>query len=332
MHTFNKILVTGAGGLIGSAVCNELASRSYNVRAMLAPHESEKSIIHLNDIEMIRADIRNKNAVLSAMKKCDACIHLAALNKLYHKPKDDFYSINFEGTKNICSAAKELNLSKLVFTSSCEVMGRAEKNWPTNENHPIDTKSLRGHYEISKFLAEQHVRNEMSSGLPATIIRPTSVIGPNDINSTPSMNFLRSLIKGKTKLYYNAKINIVDSRDVARIHVDALKNNHTGKTFIAGGHNTDISNLFQIISKKTGIASKPIKIGYSTAYTGILISYVASRAVGIDPIVTPNAIKIVKNAWHFNTTKIENELNFSATNIEETLADIIGWLKKNGEI
>jgi len=179
-----KILVTGADGFIGSHLTEELVRRGHDVRAFVyynsfnswgwldhSDQEIKKSL------DVFTGDIRDPHGVKTAMQGCDIVLHLAALIAIpysYHSP-DTYVDTNIKGTLNIVQAARELDVAKVVHTSTSEVYGTA-RFVPITEEHPLQGQSP---YSASKIAADQIAMSFYSSfGTPVTIIRPFNTYGP----------------------------------------------------------------------------------------------------------------------------------------------------------
>lgn len=179
-----KILVTGADGFIGSHLTEELVKKGYDVRAFVLYNSfnswgwldhTEKRI--KDNVEVILGDIRDPYGVKQAMKGCDIVLHLAALIAIpysYHSP-DTYIDTNVKGTLNVVQAARELQIEKVVHTSTSEVYGTA-KFVPITEEHPLQGQSP---YSASKIGADQIAMSFYTSfNTPVSIIRPFNTYGP----------------------------------------------------------------------------------------------------------------------------------------------------------
>jgi NAD dependent epimerase/dehydratase len=181
---WNKVLVTGADGFIGSHVVEQLVRQGYNVRAFVyynsfnswgwldtLPQEMIKNI------EIFAGDIRDPYGVRQAVKDCDAVLHLAALIAIpysYHSP-DTYIDTNIKGTLNVVQASRDLGVQKIVHTSTSEVYGTA-RYVPIDEAHPLQGQSP---YSASKIGADQIAMSFYTSfSAPVTIIRPFNTYGP----------------------------------------------------------------------------------------------------------------------------------------------------------
>jgi dTDP-glucose 4,6-dehydratase len=179
-----KILVTGADGFIGSHLTEALVSLGHDVRAFVLYNSfgswgwldhADKNVQDSLDIFM--GDVRDPNGVRTAMQGCDVVIHLAALIGIpysYHSP-DTYIDTNIKGTLNILQAARDLNVAKVVHTSTSEVYGTAQFV-PITEQHPLQGQSP---YSASKIGADQIAMSFYCSfQTPVTIVRPFNTYGP----------------------------------------------------------------------------------------------------------------------------------------------------------
>ena len=179
-----RILVTGADGFIGSHLTEELVRSDYDVRAFVL-YNSFNSwgwLDHCDDdvkgkFEVFAGDVRDPSGVRTAMKGCDAVLHLAALIAIpysYHSPST-YVDTNIKGALNIVQAARDLGVSKVVHTSTSEVYGTAQFV-PITEDHPLQGQSP---YSASKIGADQIAMSFYTSfDTPVTILRPFNTYGP----------------------------------------------------------------------------------------------------------------------------------------------------------
>ncbi len=178
------ILVTGADGFIGSHLVEQLLSDGHHVRAFVM-YNSLNSwgwLDHLavdppRNLEVFAGDIRDPHGVRAAMSNCDSVLHLAALIAIpysYHSP-DTYIDTNIRGTLNVLQAARDLEVSRVVHTSTSEVYGTA-KSVPISESHPLNAQSP---YAASKIGADQLALSfHASFDTPIVIARPFNTFGP----------------------------------------------------------------------------------------------------------------------------------------------------------
>jgi len=179
-----QVLVTGAGGFIGSHLVEALLAKEAQVRAFVR-YTSRKdpgllrqlSPEDFSKVEIIPGDLRDEQAVRNAVKGCRVVFHLGALISIpysYYHPVE-VASTNFMGTLNILTACREYEVERLVHTSTSEVYGTA-RQVPINENHSLQGQSP---YSASKIGADKLAESFFCSyALPVVTVRPFNTYGP----------------------------------------------------------------------------------------------------------------------------------------------------------
>ena len=179
-----KILVTGAGGFMGSHLTEHLVELGADVKAFVRYNSrNDWGLLELlpkkkkDRIEVIMGDLKDANAVHHAAKDRDIIFHLGALIAIpysYVHPRETIET-NILGTLNVLTAAQESSIEKVVHTSTSEVYGTA-KYVPIDEDHPLQGQSP---YSASKIGADKIVESFYRSfDLPVATIRPFNTYGP----------------------------------------------------------------------------------------------------------------------------------------------------------
>jgi len=205
-----KILVTGADGFIGSHLTEALIRRGCEVRAFVFYNSfghwgwlDESPAEIKRELDVFAGDVRDPHGVRTAMQGCDVVLHLAALIGIpysYHSP-DTYLDTNIKGTLNIVQAARDLELEKIVHTSTSEVYGTAQYV-PIDEQHPLQGQSP---YAASKIGADQMALSFYRSfGTPVTIARPFNTFGPRQSARAVIPTVITQIANGERRLKLGA--------------------------------------------------------------------------------------------------------------------------------
>ncbi len=201
-----KVLVTGADGFIGSHLVELLVREGFKVKAFCLYNSfgSWGWLDKLDDdvkgeFEVFLGDVRDHNGVRTAMKGCDVVLHLAALIAIpysYHSP-ETYVETNIRGTLNVLQAGRDLDIQRIVHTSTSEVYGTAQFV-PITEEHPLQGQSP---YSASKIGADQMaLAFHRSFDTPVSIIRPFNTYGPRQSARAVIPTIISQILSGKRKI------------------------------------------------------------------------------------------------------------------------------------
>ena len=198
-----KVLVTGADGFIGSHLTDLLLEKNHQVRA-LSYYNSFNfwgwlEGIENENLEVVSGDIRDPHFCKLIAQDVDIIFHLAALIAIpysYVAP-DSYVDTNVKGTLNICQAAKENNIQKVIVTSTSEVYGTAQYV-PINEDHP---KQPQSPYSASKIGADMMAMSFFNAfDLPVVIARPFNTYGPRQSARAIIPTIISQISNGKREI------------------------------------------------------------------------------------------------------------------------------------
>ncbi len=205
MDLKNKtILVTGAGGFIGSQLVESLLAEGAYVRAFVRYNSrGDPGFLKLLPVELsqrlevISGDLRDKSAIYDAARGCELVYHLGALISIpysYRHPAE-VAEVNFMGTLNVLMACRELGTARLVHTSTSEVYGTARRA-PIDEEHPLQGQSP---YSASKIGADKLAESFYCAyNLPVVTVRPFNTFGPRQSARAVIPTIITQALSGTT--------------------------------------------------------------------------------------------------------------------------------------
>jgi NAD dependent epimerase/dehydratase len=199
-----KALVTGADGFIGSHLTELLVTEGYQVKALSQYNSFNywgwlEDVSCMKEIEVLSGDVRDPHYCKDITKDVDIVFHLAALIAIpysYVAP-DSYVDTNIKGTLNICQAALENNVKRVIHTSTSEVYGTAQYV-PIDEKHPLQAQSP---YSASKIGADAMAISFFNAyNLPVTIARPFNTYGPRQSARAVIPTIISQIAYGKKQI------------------------------------------------------------------------------------------------------------------------------------
>ncbi len=312
-----KVLVTGAGGFIGSHLVERLVEAGASVRAFVHYNSrADPGLLrmavseNLSRIELVGGDLRDADAIRAAVKGCQFVFHLGALISIpysYLHPAEVVES-NFMGTLNVLMACRDFEVERLVHTSTSEVYGTALKPM-IDESHPLQGQSP---YSASKIGADKLAESfHCTYDLPVVTVRPFNTYGPRQSARAVIPTIITQAIAGST-----IRLGSLDTiRDFT--YVDdtvngflcaAMAGNVEGCTFNLGtGEAVSIGDLSAKIIQKVGTH---VKVKADAAR-------LRPRKSEVKRLLSDNSLAREKLGWN------------PVVSLDDGLDKTIFWIKEN---
>lgn len=324
-----SIIVTGATGFIGSHIVRKLVGRGEDVKVLVRKTSNTKNIDDLK-IEKVYGDVLNKESLINAFKGCDTLYHSAGLVSFKRSDYKKMVDINVTGADNVLSAAMDAGVKKVLFTSSVAAIGPETENSLISENTTFSIYDKDIGYINDKYDAEQVARDYIEKGLPVTILNPSVVLGPGDVNLSSSASVLW-YCKKKFPGYMDGTLNIVDVEDVAEGHILAAEKGKSGERYILANANLTVFEYFKLLEKVSGVKAPGFKVPFVMAYaTAFLMERVIGKSFPNYTTMDLDSVKLSKFNWYVDNSKAVSELGINPTPVENTLEKTINWFKENG--
>jgi len=325
------ILITGVSGFVGAAVAKAFAAGGWRVRG-LARASSPATNLDGFPGEIVRGDMLDAAAMAGALDGCDALAHVAADYRLWAPDPEEIVRHNRDGTRIVMEAALAAGVKRIVYTSSVATIAPLPGG-AAGEDRPLTEATAIGAYKRSKVVAERLVERMVAErGLPATIVNPSTPIGPRDVKPTPTGRILVEAATGKIPAFVDTGLNIVHVDDVARGHVLALEKGAPGRRYILGGEDVMLEALLAEVARRVG--RKPPTISLPTAPLMPLaaISEAWGRLTGKEPLFTRDALKMAKYRMFFASDRAKAELGYGARPWQQAVGDALDWFRGQGMI
>lgn len=325
------VLVTGASGFVGSAVARKLAERGHQVRVLMRSTSPRTNLEGL-DAEPVEGDMLDGKSMRRALMDCRYLFHVAADYRLWARDREEIVRNNRDGTRTVMEAALAEGVEKIVYTSSVATL-KPLQGQSVDETSRHDERSAIGAYKRSKVVAEQVVEHLIATeNLPATIVSPSTPIGPRDVKPTPTGRILVEAAMGRMPAYVDTGLNLVHVDDVAEGHLLALDKGVVGERYILGGQDATLAELLGVIASLTGRKPPRFKLTQGPIYPLAYAAEAFAALTGKEPFVTVDALKMSEHHMFFSSAKAERELGYRARPYAEAVRDALDWFRQAGHI
>ena len=316
-----RVLVTGGGGFLGSAIVRRLTERGDSVRVLA---RGEYPALAAAGVECHRGDVADRAAVSRAVEGCDAVIHTAAKAGVWGR-HEDYVFANVAGTDNVLMACVEQGVGKLVHTSSPSVTFAGEDQEGVDESAAVPDTFLAS-YPETKAEAERHVLAANGPRFATVALRPHLIFGPGDPHIAPRM--IERAKAGRLRIVgtgrYLVDMTYVDN--AADAHVLALDRLEPGSPiagkayFITNAEPMPIEDLVNRILQSAGLPPCTRHISGGAAYAIGAVLEGAWRLFGLggEPPMTRFVARQLGTAHWFDITAARRDLGYEPrVSIEE---------------
>ena len=245
-----KILVTGGGGFIGSAVVKQLIAEGNAVRVFDLAEQINRNKPP-KEAEIYKGSILDTNDLTNAMEGCSHVMHFAAMLgvKKTETRRLDCLTVNMQGANNILEGCVKDGVKKILFASSSEVYGEQEQN-PIKETNPLNPKSI---YAVTKLAGEEYVKAfKQRYKLDYTIARFFNVYGSGQVAEFVMSKFIKAVCENKEPVIYGKGDQVrafCFVEDAARGAILALKSKKANSDVFNIGNNTEPITMAELAQK-----------------------------------------------------------------------------------
>jgi dihydroflavonol-4-reductase len=323
-------LVTGASGHIGANLVRALLDRGRRVRALI--HESTAAIEGLS-VEVVRADLLDRESVLRACRDAGTVFHLAGKVSAGWEPEAAVNAINVTGTGNVVEGCLASGVRRLLHFSSIQALAPKPGTVVVDERCDLVPASDRAHgsYDRAKANAERLVLAAVARGLDAVVVNPTAVIGPFDFQRSPMGEVLAALGRGKLPaLVAGGHCDFVDARDVAEGALAAEAHGLRGERYILSGTRLSLVELARQWAVTNGRPAPRLAVPMILARAAAPLAPAWARWRGRRPLFTSESLRVLRTQPPASHHRAAVELGYGPRPIAETLRDTCAWMRTQG--
>ena len=322
-------LVTGGTGFVGSAVVRALLQAGLAVRVLVRPASDRGNLADL-PVETVLGTMEDAPSLARAAAGCRYLFHVAADYRLWVPDPAAMFRANVEGTRDLMNAALAAGIERVVHTSSVATLGHVAGG-SADEDTASRIEDMIGPYKRSKYAAEAVVLGLVAErGLPATIVNPSTPVGPRDRKPTPTGRLILEAARGRMPGFVDTGLNIVHVDDVAAGHLAAAESGGVGERYILGGQNMALAEILAEVARVAGRRPPRLRVPYGVASAVAVGAEFAARVTGRAPFITRDGVRMARKKMYFTSAKASRELGYRPRPARAAIADAVGWFEANG--
>lgn len=325
MSGADVVLVTGASGFIGGAVCRALGRRNYKVRALVRRTSPRANLGP--ELEIVEGDMTDAAAVREAIAGSRFLVHIAANYRLWTPEPNELMRVNIEGARVVMQEALRAGVERVLYTSSVATLAPKESG-PSDENERLPLKSAIGAYKRSKILSERLIEAMVEKeGLPAVIVNPSAPLGPGDLRPTPTGRIVLEAIRGRIPAFVETGLNIAHVDDVANGHLAALERGRIGERYILGGDNVRFCEILEEVARLTGRKPPHLRLPRAPLFPVAFLNETLALLTGREPFLSRESLRLSATPMYFDDSKARRELGYVSRPHREAIADAVRWFQ-----
>lgn len=318
-----KAFVTGGTGFIGRHLVRKLVERGYQVFALARSNQGQAMMEKLG-ATAVPGDITDLESMRAGMSGSDVVFHVAGWYKLNGADWMTAESINVNGTRNVLRLARELDVPKIVYTSTIAVFG-------DTHGQMVDETFYQGgpfltEYDRTKWLAHYKVAMPLiEKGVPIVIVMPGGVYGPGDTSVIADMMHLfyagLPVLPGPEMTLTYAHVD-----DIATGHILAAERGRPGESYILAGPAIPLGELLDFWAYLTGKRAPLVRIPAAWVRPFAPLMGLINNFVPLPPTFSQEAINSLSVTYTARSDKARRELGWETRPLQTGMLDTFAWI------
>jgi nucleoside-diphosphate-sugar epimerase len=324
-----RIMETGGTGFTGSHLVRRLLAKGYEVVVVDNQEGLFYKALQESGATIALGSITDKALIEQMFSGCEVVYHLAAAFRQLNVPNQYYWDVNVEGTRSLVEAAQRFGVRRFIYCSTQGVHGHIQHP-PGNEHSPIAPED---YYQLTKYEGEQVVREYVTKGLDAVIIRPTAIYGPGDPGRF--LILFRLVKRGSFLMFGNGRTfyhpvyidNLVDAFELA-----LEKEGIQGQTYIIGDeHYYALNDLVQHVAMAMGVPLRIRYLPFWPLWTAALACEAVCKPLRLSPPLFRRRVDWFRQVRAFSIEKARKELDYQPkVGLKEGLAATDRWYQEQG--
>jgi dihydroflavonol-4-reductase len=322
-----SVFITGATGFLGRHLVEQLRIAEPDSRMRILCRGASP-LDNDSQFEVVRGDVTTRDAVMRAAEGVSEIYHLAGVVSRNPRKKWLLYQTHVEGTHNVCEAARQNEVQKIVHVSSSGTIAVSKGPTVHDENAGYKHETVGAWpYYLSKIFAEKLAFAYWAQyQLPIVVVNPSLLLGPGDDRHSSTYD-VALFLRGQIPAVPLGGLNFLDARDAAAGLIAAMHNGRPGERYLLGGPNWSFRDFLDHLSKVSGVRPPALQpsLGLSLASAHLLRRLMP--LVGKSFPMDDESIKMSSLFWYCDSTKARKELGFHTCDPVETLRDTVNYIR-----
>jgi dihydroflavonol-4-reductase len=315
--------ITGSTGFLGLNLIEVLSKGEWEIHALHLPGEDLHYLSQFN-VNTVMGNILDYQSLRKSIpERIDVVFHVAGDTSMWNKNNDRQFKINVIGTRNMVKAAIEKEAGRFIHTSSVSAYGY-HPDQIISEKTVSNALTCGMNYNITKYQAEQEVKQGVAKGLDAVILNPCNIIGPYDRANWSQI--IRAILQGKMQGIPPGTGTFAHVKDVANAHIVASEKGIPGENYILGGTVASFKEIFNEIEKILGKEPSTEILTRTKLKLAMYLFQLKSLIDHKEPMVTPAKFKRLVGTLTCDDSKARQQLSFATVPLRQMLADSYDWL------
>jgi len=306
------IAVTGASGLLGQHLVERLVADGHAVTAIVRNENTRFS----ESVAVRKSEVLDLPGLFESLNGASTVIHAAALVSFNPRRREEIFSVNVEGTRNVVNACLKVGVPSLIHISSVSALGR-KPGVAVTEEDPW-TGMYVNDYARSKYLAELEAFRGCEEGLTVSVVNPSVILSGNPLHRSSGSLF--DYAWKEKPFYTSGMLNYVDIRDVGDAVLQLLAVPQSGERFTLSGGTIAYQDFFVKVAAHWSKRPPRIEIPSWMVKTFGAVEEIRGLFAGREPMVTRHSAAMTTRRFQYDTTKSREKLGIKFRALEDTLA------------
>ena len=325
---YNRYLITGATGFLGRTVVEKLVRRNVRVDALVLRDDPYAALLP-GEVHTVIGDVCEDDSLEQFFAGADnntCVIHCAGIISVASRSGSKLYQVNIGGTCKVIRQCLEHHIGKMIYVSSVHAIPEKPKGCLITEDCKFSPGLVDGDYAKSKATATDLVLDAAAQGLNASIIFPSGIIGPGDVQGGSFTSMAKSFLAGRLPFAVRGGYDFVDVRDVAQGLLACCERGLPGKGYILSGHYATIGRMLQMVGAAANRRYRPICLPLGLARLAAPGYERRSLRAGKPLFFTPYSVSVLGSNGQFSHAAASACFAYEPRPMEETLQDMAAWL------